>query len=188
MSRFDENLFSRITLINGYVTREQLDECMREQHDGGGRTPLGSILRDRGYLSDEQLEDILAIRRKKIRKYLRNPKETRECDKSFGQLAISIGNVSYDDLEDALLEQERLARLNLSFRLGEILVARGVMTVDTVLEILAKQGKRILVCPRCDCHFNAVDYDPTATYRCLKCQGELASPLYLDNVAVDALI
>ncbi len=188
MSKFDENLFSRIALFNNYVTKEQLGECLNEQRAGESGLPLGDLLLQRGYLTQEQLDTILSVRRKKIRKYLRSAKEARAGDKGFGQVAIAAGFITPDALEDALLEQERLQRVNLRFRLGEILVSKKLMTVQQVLEVLSEQGKRILVCPVCDCHFNVADFEAERTYQCTKCESQLSEPNYLDTVAVDAII
>ena len=188
MSKFDENLFGRIAVFKNYLTWEQLDECLKVQRSQDPERRLGEILRERGYLSPEQLQTILEIRRRKIRKLLRNPNEARECDKTFGEIALEFGYIKLEDLESAVLEQERLGRINLHFRLGEILVASGCMRVSEVQEVLGRQGKRIMVCPLCDAHYNVLGYRRVTSYHCPKCQGELDLPKFLDTVAVDAFI
>ena len=188
MSKFDENIFSRIALFNNYVSKAQLEECIRIERENSRERGLGDILLEKGYISPDQLRAVLSIRRKKIRKYLRNPKEIRESDKAFGRVALTTGLVDLDDLEAALLEQESLARLNLHFQIGEVLVAKNRMSSDSVLKVLAQQGRRILLCPVCDCHYNVVEFQETKIYRCIKCEDELTEPNYLDTVAVDALL
>ncbi len=188
MSRFDENLFRRIAVYNNYISKAQLEECLREQQDCGGKRPLSEILQEKGYLAEEQLASILDVRRKKLRKYLRSPKEAQESDRTFGQIALNEGLVDLEQLEDALLEQERLARLNLRFRVGEILVAKKILSAEDVLAVLSKQGKRILVCPACESHFNVAEFEESASYRCAKCEERLEVPKYLDSVAVDAVL
>ena len=188
MSKFDENIFSRIAIFNNYVTKAQLEECIRIERGNSRDRRLGDILLEKGYISSEQLRAVLRIRRKKIRKYLRNPKEARESDKAFGREALTAGLINLDGLEEALLEQEYLARLNLHFQIGEVLVSKNRMSSDSVLKVLAQQGKRILLCPVCDCHYNVVEFQETKFYRCTKCESELAEPNYLDAVAVDALL
>ncbi len=188
MSKFDENIFSRIALFNNYISRTQLEECVRIKRDEGGEKSLGDLLLEKGYISREQLAAVLSIRRKKIRKYLRNPRELRESDKAFGRLVLTEGLIDLDDLEAALLEQEHLARLNLRFQIGEILIAKNRLSAAAVLKALTQQGKRILLCPVCDCHYNVVEFRETGTYRCIKCESELEEPNYLDAVAVDAVL
>ena len=77
MSKFDDTLFSRIALFNHYITQDQLNECVAQQEIEPTRK-LGEIMLENGYLSREQIDSILKIRRKKIRKYLRTPKDIKE--------------------------------------------------------------------------------------------------------------
>ena len=188
MSKFDENIFSRIALFNNYISKIQLEECVRIKREDGCEKSLGDLLLEKQYISREQLATVLSIRRKKIRKYLRNPRELRESDKAFGRVVLTEGLIDLNDLEAALLEQEYLARLNLRFQIGEILIAKSRLSVESVLKVLAQQGKRILLCPVCDCHYNVVEFRETTTYRCIKCESELEEPNYLDAVAVDAVL
>jgi hypothetical protein len=188
MSKFDENLFGRIAVINGYLSWAQLEEGLRTQRAESPPRRLGEILLAKGYLTDEQLKMILEIRAKKVRKLLRDPQEARESDRSFGQMALQDGHVTLEDLETAILEQERLARLGLQFRLGEILVAKSLMTVSAVRDTLRRQGKQILLCPVCDAHYNILGLKAGRTYRCARCRTNLVEPKYLDTVAVDASI
>ncbi len=131
---------------------------------------------------------IREVRRKKARKMLRDHKEIERSERSFGQIALRRGRVTVDGLERAILEQERLRRLNLQFRLGEVMVALGLLPVEAVLEILAEQKKRILHCPACDGHYAVFDYREEGEYRCKKCGGSLTEPFFLDTVAVDGVI
>jgi rRNA maturation endonuclease Nob1 len=187
MSRFDENLYGRIALFHGFLRREQLRECLEEERATPG-ADLGKILLAKGYLTEEQLGIIQDIRRKKARKVMRDLKEVERNEKCFGQIALSGRFIDHGDLERAVLEQERLRRLNLHFRLGEVLVALGILSVEDVLEILAEQKKRILLCRACDCHYSVFGYRPEEEYRCKECGGALVEPLFLDTVAVDGVI
>src|SRR5262245_11053415 len=143
MSRFDENIYGRIALFHGFLRREQLRECLEEERARPG-TDLGQLLLAKGYLNEKQLGMLKDIRRKKARKVMRDTKELERNERCFGQIALAQGYIKHADLERAVLEQERLRRLNLHFRLGEVLVALGTLSVEDVLEILAEQKKRIL--------------------------------------------
>jgi predicted Zn-ribbon and HTH transcriptional regulator len=188
MSKFDENLFGRIALFKSYLTPEQLEGCLRIQRSERPPRLLGEILREQGYLTHHQLETILEIRRKKVRKLLRDPKDVREADRSFGELAMECGYLTLDSLESAILEQQRLTLMNLHFRLGEILVSKAYLDIDQVQEILGRQGKRIMLCPSCDSHFNVMGFRRGRLYRCQRCQAELMETRFLDTVAVDGFI
>ena len=184
----DESLLGRIAVFNKFVRQDQLDECLRIQRSESPPRQLGEILIERGLITGEQLQIILEIRRKKARKILRRPEEARKTDRSFGKLAVDAGYIGLDDLEDAILEQQRLDHLNLHFRIGEILVAKSKMQLTDVLEVLRRQGKRILICPVCDIHYNVVDFKNGKSYSCAKCQAQLLEPKFLETVAADAYI
>ncbi|MAG94385.1 MAG: hypothetical protein CMJ48_11635 [Planctomycetaceae bacterium] len=188
MSKFDEHLFGRIAIFKSFLTPEQLEECLRAQRGENPPRLLGEILRERGYLTPSQLNNILEIRRKKVRKLMRDPKEVEASDKDFGELAVDAGYLTLDDLESAILEQERLASMNLHFRLGEVLVSTNYMKVPEILAVLERQSKRIMVCPTCDNHYNVIGFEAGSLYRCLECQAELVEARFLDTVAVDGFI
>jgi len=101
---------------------------------------------------------------------------------------VGSGFVSWDDLECAILEQERLATMNLHFRLGEILVSMERMKFDEVLDTLRRQQKRIMICPLCDNHYNVVGFNRDRVYQCVDCQADLLEPGFLETVAVDGFI
>jgi hypothetical protein len=186
--RFDESLFGRIGVFHGFLRREQLEECLEEERTSANGKDLGQILLKKGYITEEQLGVIQEIRRKKVRKMLRDMKEIERNEKFFGMIALRRGWISLAGLEAAILEQERLRKLNLQFRLGEVLVSLGLLDDGRVLEILAEQKKRVLHCPTCDFHYNVFDYTGGETYRCKKCGDVLREPLFLDSVAVDGVI
>ena len=185
---FEKNLYNRIGVFKGFLQKEQVEECLEAERASAGRRDLGQILLEKGYLTQEQLGVIQEIRRKKSRKMLRDTKDLERSEKAFGQIALRRGLIDLKDLEEGLLEQERLQKLNLQFRLGEILVAQGVLEVEQVLDILIEQKKRILLCPSCDFHYNVFDDRPGNKYRCRKCGDLLTEPLFLDAVAVDGVI
>jgi len=188
MASLDETLFGRIAVLNNYLRQDQLDECLKIQRSESPPRNIGEILLERGLLREDQLHTILEIRRKKMRRSQRRPAETREQNRSFGDLAVASGTISLDDLEDAVLEQQRLSHLNLHFFLGEVLVARGKMDHHSVLDVLQRQGKSILVCAVCDFHYNVVRYTEGKSYRCFQCGSELLRPKFLDTIAVDGII
>lgn len=186
--RFEENLISRVGILNGFLRRDQLVECLEENRASSCPRDLGQILLQKGYLTEEQLDIIQEIRRKKVRKMLWDTKEIDRGERAFGQIALRRGLIQLRDLETAILEQERLRKLNLQFRIGEILVSRGLLPADRVLEILAEQRKRVLHCTTCDFHYQVFDYKAGDEYHCKKCGGLLSEPFFLDSAVVDGVI
>lgn len=188
MSRLDENIFGRIAVFHGFLRREQLKECLEEERSAAEGTDLGHILLRKGYLTEEQVGMIREIRRKKARKMLRDLRDIEQSERSFGQIALRKGLIGLRELEEALLEQDRLSKLNLQFRLGEVLVALGRLAADQVVDVLNEQGKRILQCPSCDYHYSVHNYPGQKDHRCKQCGDALVEPLFLDPVAVDGVI
>ncbi len=188
MVTLDETLFGRIAIFNKYLRQDQLDECLTIQRTDATPRFIGDILLEKGYLKLEQLNTILEIRRKKIRKIQKKPGEAQESNRVFGDLTLLAGLITLDDLEGAVLEQERLSQINLHFCLGEVLVAQGKLKARQVIVILGKQGKCILLCPICESHFNVVKYRASKTYSCPQCSNHLIQPRFLDTIAVDGVI
>lgn len=56
----DRSLFGRLAIERGYVTAEQLDECLEIQR-GDGTRRLGEIFVDRGWMSVEQVMEIIRL-------------------------------------------------------------------------------------------------------------------------------
>ena len=189
MSKFDQNLFGRIAVLSNFLTQEQLQDCLDYQKSQSARIHIGHILLERGYLTSEQFDRILDIRRKKIRKLLTDPDEARESDREFGALVLKEGFLNLNQLEDAVLEQQRLKRLNLRFSISEVLVSRGDLTRAQVWDIQTQQEKRVLGCPVCDGHFRIVEFDAERVYSCPRCSHEgLVPPPFLDSMLVDAVL
>ena len=95
-------------------------------------------------------------------------------------------------LEGAILEQQRLRRLNLRFRLGEILVQHDALSVNQVREILSEQGHRHWSCAKCEAVISALPSEdgtsPEGDLRCPICSGELRPAVFLEPVRSDACL
>ncbi len=187
MSKFDENLFGRIAVLSHYLTQEQLQDCLDWQRTQSSRVHIGHILLERGFLTNDQFDRILEIRRKKIRKLLTDRDEARESEREFSNLALRDGAIDLEQLEAAVLEQQHMRRLNLRFTLAEVLVSRGDLTREDAWRIQARQGRRVLGCPVCDSHYRIVDFRDGCEYSCPRCEHEaLVPPPFLDSMLVDA--
>ncbi|HSS76834.1 MAG TPA: hypothetical protein VLV54_08810, partial [Thermoanaerobaculia bacterium] len=67
-STSDDLLFGRIALHYKLVTREQLAEAAEWRAHEGSQILLGEILVDKGYLTRNHLEQLLAVQREYVAK------------------------------------------------------------------------------------------------------------------------
>ncbi|MFQ5654053.1 MAG: hypothetical protein ACE5GW_04905, partial [Planctomycetota bacterium] len=93
--------------------------------------------------------------------------------------------ITPDQLEEAILEQERLRRLRLRFRLGEILVRAGVLRIDQVRQILADQGLVVCTCISCQAVVNRPAGKEEQESSCPLCGGALCPAVFLEPVQGD---
>ena len=118
-----EILFGQIAIKTGFCTKEDVEECIKEQerHQGtkeGGS--LGKIMFRKRLLNFEQVNDVL---------HVQNFSGVQKHNRMFGELALKNGFVSEKEVRDCLICQDRLIQGGLSVpRLGEMLVQLGLMT------------------------------------------------------------
>jgi serine/threonine protein kinase len=96
---------------------------------------------------------------------------------SLGEWCLRNGLATQDEI-DACLKIQKAAETQgrPAPRLGEILVARGILTHHQVTEALAAQKKEIRQCPRCGIQINVAVRGDAAQYRCARCNGPLMAP------------
>ena len=188
MSKFEENLFGRIAVLNNYVTPDELRECLRAQKDGSGDRHIGEVLRERGHITEEQLERIVEIRNQKVRKLRRSQESATESDRELARVAIRNGSLDLGALESAVLEQQRLRKLNLHFSLVEVLVSRSTLSPVEAKRLLTEVDCGMLRCPVCDVQFRIVDQQSDEEYHCIKCDAVLDPPAYLDTGIVEGVV
>jgi len=119
-----------------FVDEEQIQEALsiqkQEQRDGNN-TFLGEILVSQGMMSQNQLDFLLSIQ-KVI--------ETRKMDRKFGMIAVKNDFATQEDIERALVEQDKNYELTKTVKMiGDILVESNVMTRDQCDAILKKQQR-----------------------------------------------
>lgn len=106
-------------------------------------------------------------------------------DRSFGQIALARGWADLDQVEGAILEQQRLRRINLRFRMGEILVRNGALTPEQVRTILSQQGFAVQSCSSCARMVSYPQSGEPTEFQCRLCGGELSEAKFLDAVRPD---
>ncbi|MBI2930530.1 MAG: hypothetical protein HYY16_02670 [Planctomycetes bacterium] len=167
-------LFGQIALKLGIITRKQLEEALAVQRTSNQHKPLGLILMDLKYVSERDLERIIEAQKAIASQAESRAKAVRE-DTLFGKVAIRLGLCSEEQLAECLVMQEQLPK-DRFMRLGDIMVIKGVLTVDQVRKILDTQRGLILYCPQCDTQYNVVMFRPGASIQCYRCGTALRIP------------
>ncbi|MHC4601073.1 MAG: hypothetical protein ACYS47_18930 [Planctomycetota bacterium] len=116
-------LLGQIALEKGFISQDQLDECLRLQESEPQWKQLGMILLDREFISEEDLDIVLEIQRKSLEKNVDNT-ELKLKDVLFGRIVVSNRLATQGQVNECLREQERIERMGMFLRLGEIMVRR----------------------------------------------------------------
>ncbi|MGE0707465.1 MAG: protein kinase [Planctomycetota bacterium] len=104
---------------------------------------------------------------------------------TFGQALVQQGYATKEQVDEAVALQQEMFKRGVFLRLGELLVARGVLGPDTVTEALKLQGTAILVCSSCQAQYNVLAYQANKRYRCQRCREVLSRPAQLEEVSVE---
>ncbi|MBI3269714.1 MAG: protein kinase [Planctomycetes bacterium] len=165
-------LFGKTALERGLVTREQLDEALREQgrlaREGLPPRPLGELLVSRGHLSAEALAPLLEEQRRRLADRETGGGET------LGRLAVTKGLCTDSAVNDALRLQQEMTEQGLRLSLGEVLIRKGSLTADQLRDLLALQQKTPFYCSTCHIVYNVVGYVPGKKCRCPECRHRLS--------------
>src|SRR5881394_679519 len=116
MSSSNVHLLGQIALKEGFVTPVQLEECVRLQSAGTGKS-LGALLVEKGYLKPEKLAELTALQHVRFESIATDPQKGG----LFGQLAVRHGYLSPSQLAEGLREQASLSQGGSSLMLGQIL-------------------------------------------------------------------
>lgn len=186
MAASRETLFGKIAIAQGYCTQDQLDEALNVQI--AGQTPhrparrIGEILVEKGYLSAEQLETVLRIQRQNAD--LSDPQARKRKESVlFGKLAVREGFTTEERVAEGLRLQDREGE---SRTLGEILLAKGYLTLEQVKDLLARQLKRLMFCPACKLSFTVLSTSEGKKIDCPRCKGPLRDKQGGESTRTDA--
>ncbi len=185
--RNPETLFGRIAVELGFITAKQLLECVREQGLSNPRKRIGQIMLEKGYLTQEQIEEILKVQKQNLEARTKHP-EARLQDSIIGRLIVQLGYASEEQVNEALRIQALREERGIFCRLGEIVVEKGWMTAQQVIDVLKKQNKQLMACPFCKRRYNVVNYDPRLTYYCKYCKQELQLPHEIESPGADTTL
>lgn len=184
MSEAFETIVGKVCVERGWVTRDQLVDCLRQcasSTDTGSsddsRSRLSDLLVSKGLVT---LDQITTLREEVSRILATDSAYTvvRRGDTSLGQILVGAGSCSKEQVIEALSIQEHLAeRGGPAPRLGEILLQKGYTTFAAIEEALASQSeKTILHCVSCRSQYSVIEFNPKKKYVCKKCAGALLPP------------
>ncbi len=160
-------LVGQIALELGFVTKEQLQECIDLQAGQVQPKPLGALLVETGMLNQERLTAIIEEQRRRLDE-ARPYAPTQVGAVAFGRLVVDRGLVKQEHVNEALRAQQDLADRGTRKRLGELLVGAGHLSADAVPDILKAQGKVLMACTFCGAHFNVL-ITIAEGYPCRRC-------------------
>jgi hypothetical protein len=122
----------------GLISRDQLEVALLEQRSRqtwGKRISLGDILVSRGLLTPQALARALLIQqRDKLQTHDQRPER-------LGEYLLAGRLVTPEQLEAALAEQARLRQRAQYLVLGELLIRRGYLRLETLERVLARQRR-----------------------------------------------
>jgi predicted RNA-binding Zn-ribbon protein involved in translation (DUF1610 family) len=190
-------VLGRLALEKRLITREQLEECMREQEkeaNDPNRTlgssssvrPLGTVMLEKGLIRQEDLVGLLEEQADRV-KALDSYQKMIKVEYLFGQLLVKFNKCTQLQVNKCLQIQQQRAEKGVSPipRLGELLVEHGFVDKQTVAEILKMQDKDVLLCTGCGRQFNVVGLETGKTYKCKECGGVMLQKSLLDTLRAD---
>lgn len=174
-------LFGRIALGWGYVTAEQIEECVDEQEQARATQaqdekvkipPLGELLVDKGYMSREECEEVLMFQEASLRKKVKDG-ESSLGEMLMGQVALQEGLIERWQLEGALSIQAREIEEGKYRRLGKIMMDMGYLQPEDILTLLGRQDRTLVICTTCQTKYNAEGYSEDKHFICKRCGSTL---------------
>jgi hypothetical protein len=166
------NLLGQIAFDAGYVSAQQLEECLKLQAKSPAFAPIGLLLLEKGHITLEQLEDLLRIQKLRFQALSVEPSQGG----LFGQIAVRKGWVTQEQLSECLRDQEASARVGSSLRLGQILLQKKYLAVPQFLEIIRMQNREVAQCPKCHTFFDTHEASPGTAFGCSSCGHMVRSP------------
>lgn len=170
-----DRLFGKVAVKLGVISEAQMREALELQRFMKDPIPLGAILQKMGLLKDGDLERIISAQSKGNGESGDRAKSLHE-DNLFGKVAVSLGYLSEDELEECVNLQ--VSQFKSKFiRLGDIMIQRGFLSPRQVAHILQHQRGLELFCPACDHPYNVVMFNPGTTLLCYRCGANMRIPV-----------
>lgn len=178
----DQILIGELALKKGFITEEQLEECIAFQEAQGEEVKLGEILIKKGYLKKENLPHLISIQADKMDLETWTGRKRR--DSIFGRIAVRKDYCTDNQVNECLRYQAQNRKNGIYFTLGEYMFRKGYLSEEQVQDILSEQGVKILICSECQSQYNIVQMDPDEKFTCRNCHQILEVPKKLQSLSV----
>jgi hypothetical protein len=160
-------LVGQIAIDLGLLDRDRLQQCVDLQAGQVVPKPIGVLLVENGFLTQDQMTLVLEEQKRRLQQELPYA-PAKQGDIVFGRLVVERGHAKQEAVNEALRAQQDLADRGVRKRLGELLVDAGHLSAEVVPEILRAQGKVLMACTFCGAHFNVL-ISIAEGYPCRKC-------------------
>lgn len=155
MYQRNDLLLGQIALQWGFITPEQLQQCLTLQAGQEKRRPIGVLLVGAGSISEERLVRLIEEQRRRM-KECASYAAARKEDLLFGKLLVKGRQTSPDRVNQALAVRQGLSERGTKRRLGELLVEAGHIEPGTVVQTLRLQGEKLMCCRLCHSQYNVI--------------------------------
>jgi tetratricopeptide (TPR) repeat protein len=153
----------RLLLERGRLGAEDLQALLREQLASG--RPLSELAVEKGYVTRDELAGLIQAGRTL-------PKDRRREDAMLAKVLARMKLVDDAPLQECLRSGDRL---------GELLIRKGLLSLDDLTRAMAALHRGLLECPQCRAACFVADFDSSRRYACRACKSALR-PAYPDRV------
>src|SRR5438128_2433082 len=144
----------KIAVGCGMVDQGTVDRALHLLEARDTQISLGELLLQLGHITPEQFKELMALHHAAAPA---NPSAALVDESGlFGEAVVKRGLATPDQVNDALREQAELAGRGTFKNLGELLIARQVLSVEQVKNLLYEQDQFIMVCPACGEKYNVL--------------------------------
>ncbi|HLY75472.1 MAG TPA: hypothetical protein VKU80_15225 [Planctomycetota bacterium] len=176
-------LFGKIAVNRKYCTPEEIEKGLSIQARSPDPLPLGHILVNEGFITEEQHSEILVIQRRNLSAVDPVQRASKESI-LLGKLAVRERFVTERDVNTCLRLQAQKGEKR---SLGEIMVAQGYLASKQLGVLLALQQKKIMSCPACRLSYTVLTISQGKTILCPRCRAALQEGKPTDSVRTDAM-
>ncbi|HYE98623.1 MAG TPA: hypothetical protein VEJ18_06910 [Planctomycetota bacterium] len=182
MPASNDLLFGKLAVEMRFCTAEQVERCVAIQSALTNPLPLGRHLVEEGYLTEDQHSKVLERQRQNL---VRAEPASRvsKGDLLFGRLAVKEFLATEEEVNACVREQARSGDRR---TLGEVMIARGILTTAEVEWLLSRQSKTIMRCAPCSITLtvHSTSKNPKKV-ACPRCKGPLAAVQSGEGTASD---
>jgi hypothetical protein len=134
------------------VDRGTADRALHLLEARDSQISVAELLLQLGHITAEQFKELMAAHHASTQ-----PGDgTLDESRLFGETVVGRGLATPDQINDALREQAELAAKGTFKNLGELLIARRILTSEQVKTLIHDQDQVIMMCPACGEKYNVL--------------------------------